>query len=307
VRVLVTGATGFVGTAVAEQLTAVGHDVVAFARNPQVTHGETYVGDLLDRTSLIPAVAGVEAVCHLAALTRVRDSFEQPVAYFQANVTGTLNLLEAMAGETRRTGQAVRLAFASTGAVYGIPACQPISEDETPIPANPYGASKLAAEAAIRYQAQTGTTGSVVLRTFNVAGAAGGRGDHDQTRIIPRALAVAADRAERLDINGDGTAVREFIHVQDLARAYILALGACEPGHHRTYNVGSGIGVSVRDVVHAVRRITGRSINVRWGPPKPEPHVLLADSSRIRADLQWKPEQSDLDTIVFDAWQAMIT
>ena len=169
----------------------------------------------------------------LAALTRVRESFEQPTAYFQTNVTGTLNLLEAMAGETERTGHALRLVFGSTGAVYGVPERQPITEDEVPQPTNPYGASKLAAESVIGYQAATGAIGSVVLRTFNVAGAVAGRGDLDETRIIPKAIAVAAGRAERLNVNGDGSAVREFIHVDDLARAYVAALEACEQGRHR--------------------------------------------------------------------------
>jgi len=305
VRVLVSGAAGFAGTAVVRRLLSSGHQVAALvhATQPARTH-DLRPGDILDAASLREAVTGVDAVCHLAALHQVRESFLDPVAYYQVNVTGTLNLLHAMDIETARAGRPLRLVLASTGAVYGTPARQPITEDEIPAPANPYGASKLAAETAVAYQAGTGKIGSIVLRAFNIAGAVDGRGDGDLSRIIPKALAVAAGHFKQLEVNGDGTAVREYLHVDDFARACVLAIEACEPGAHRTYNVGSGTGTTVRDIITATEKITGRPVPVSWGPPRPEPEILLADSSRIRADLGWQPKRSDLAGIISDAWQA---
>lgn len=305
-RVLVTGAAGFVGTAVVRCLQSSGHQVAALSHVTQPAGiPDLRPGDILDAASLGEAVAGVNAVCHLAALTRVRESFLDPVAYFQVNVTGTLNLLHAMDTETTRAGRPLRMVLASTGAVYGVPERQPITEDEIPAPVNPYGASKLAAEAAVAYQAGTGKIGSTILRAFNIAGAVDGRGDDDLSRIIPKTLAVAAGRFGQLRVNGDGTAVREYLHVADFADACARAIEACEPGTHRVYNVGSGTGTTVRDIIAAAEKTTGRPVAVSWDPPQPEPEVLLADSSRIRADLDWKPSRSGLAEIMSDAWQAM--
>jgi len=304
-RVLVTGATGFVGRAVVRQLAMAGNSVTGFARTSRPCSCELRTGDLLDQAALEHAVKGVDAVCHLAALTLVRESFEEPVRYFRVNVTGTLNLLDAMNAEAHRAGRPLRLVFASTCAVYGTPRRQPITEAQEPAPSSPYGASKLAAENAIGYQAALGTIGAVTLRTFNVAGAADGHGDPDTTRIIPRTLLVAAGLADRLNVNGDGSAVREYTHVGDLAQAYAVALDVAEPTGHRIYNVGSGVGVSVREVIEAAERITGRPVSVHLGPPANEPRELRADSSRIKADLGWQASRSSLDTIVADAWQAL--
>jgi UDP-glucose 4-epimerase len=308
-RVLVTGAAGYVGRAVVHHLSRAGHEVVGMVRTPPVrplprtVHVVT--ARLEDVESLRSALAGVEGVCHLAALTRVRDSFDRPTDYFHVNVTGTLNLLDALAAESGRLDGPARLVLASTGAVYGVPDVQPITEDQAPHPLNPYGASKLAAEQAVGWQAATGALGAVTLRAFNVAGAVGGHADPDDTRIIPKALAVAAGQAPRLEVNGDGSAVRDFVHVGDLASAFVMALAACEPGAHRIYNACGGHGVSVRDVISAVERVTGRVVSVHWGPPKPEPAVLLGDNSAIMADLGWSPRESGLDEIVRDAWQAI--
>ncbi|HEX4657767.1 MAG TPA: NAD-dependent epimerase/dehydratase family protein [Streptosporangiaceae bacterium] len=304
-RVLVTGATGFVGRAVVGQLTMAGHSVIGFARTSRLCQCELRTGDILDQAGLDHAVEGADAVCHLAALTPVRQSFEEPVRYFRVNVTGTLNLLDAMNAEARRSGRRLRLVFASTGAVYGAPETQPITEAQEPAPGNPYGASKLAAEAAIGYQAALGAISAITLRTFNVAGAADGHGDPDTSRIIPKILLVAAGQAGHLNVNGDGSAIREYVHVRDLARAYVVALDAAGPAGHRIYNVGSGVGVSVRELIEAAERITGRPVPVRWGPAASEPRELRADSSRIRTDLGWQPTRSSLNTIVTDAWQAM--
>jgi UDP-glucose 4-epimerase len=304
-RVLVTGATGFIGRAVVRQLTMAGHSVVGFARTSRPCSWELRTGDILDQAALELAVEGVDAVCHLAALTLVRESFEQPVQYFRVNVTGTLNVLDGMNAEAHRSGRPLRLVFASTCAVYGTPGRQPITEAQEPAPGSPYGASKLAAETAIGYQAALGAISAVTLRTFNVAGAVDGHGDPDTTRIIPRALLVAAGQADRLNVNGDGLAIREYTHVGDLAQAYAAALDVADPAGHRVYNVGSGVGVSVREVIEATERITGRSVPVHWGPPASEPRELRADSSRIKTDLGWQPSRSGLDTIVADAWHAL--
>ena len=304
-RVLVTGATGFVGRAVVQELQAAGHSVVGFARRSQPASCPLLTGDILDLASLERAVEGVDAVCHLAALTLVRESFEQPARYFRVNVTGTLNLLDALDKEARRSSRKLRLVFASTCAVYGTPERQPITEAQIPVPGSPYGASKLAAETAIGYQAALGAIGAVTLRTFNVAGASDGHGDPDTSRIIPRALLVAAGQVARLDVNGGGSAIREFTHVCDLACAYAVALDAARPGEQRIYNVGSGVGASVREVIDATERVTGRPVAVSWGPPAREPRELRADSSRIQNDLGWRPTRSGLETIIGDAWQAL--
>jgi UDP-glucose 4-epimerase len=305
VRVLVTGATGFVGRAVVRQLTMTGHSVTGFARTSKPCPCELRTGDILDQAALERAVEGADAVCHLAALTLVRQSFDEPVRYFRVNVTGTLNLLDAMSVEARRSGRRLHLVFASTGAVYGAPETQPITEAQEPAPGNPYGASKLAAEAAIGYQAALGGISAVTLRTFNVAGAVDGHGDPDTSRIIPKTLLVAAGQGDHLNVNGDGSAIREYTHVGDLARAFAAALDAADPGGHRIYNVGSGVGVSVREIIAAAERITGRPVPVRWGPSASEPGELRADISRIRTDLGWQPSRSGLETIVADAWQAL--
>jgi UDP-glucose 4-epimerase len=304
-RVLVTGATGFVGRAVVRQLTMAGHSVVGFARKSMPCSCELRTGDILDLAGLEQVVKGADAVCHLAALTLVRESFEEPVRYFRVNVSGTLNLLDAMNAEAQRCGRPLRLVFASTGAVYGAPERQPITEAQEPAPGNPYGASKLAAETVIGYQVALGAISAVTLRTFNVAGAVDGHGDPDTSRIIPKTLLVAAGQADRLNVNGDGSAIREYTHVCDLARAYAAALDVADPAGHRIYNVGSGVGVSIREVIEITERITGRPVPVRWGPPVREPRELRADSSRINAELGWRPTRSNLETIIADAWQAL--
>jgi UDP-glucose 4-epimerase len=258
--------------------------------------------DIRDRVALRRVVSQVrpEGVCHLAALTRVRDSFEAPLDYYDVNVGGTLNLLASLAGQP-----AVPVVFASTGAVYGF--CEGnISEDQPTRPANPYGASKQAAEDVLRHHAATGAIGVVTLRCFNIAGAVDHIGDPDTTRIIPMAIAVATGQAGVLGINGDGTTVREFTHVADVADAMILGLDAARPGTAATYNIGSGIEVTLVDVVRTVASITGHQLPVEHHPARPEPAVLLADSDRIRRDLGWHPRRSSLDQIIRDAWSAAV-
>lgn len=288
------------GRALLARLGRDAHEVVALVRRPGDSPRavRTEVADVLDATALRRAVARVEpeGVCHLAALTRVRESFAEPSRHFAVNVGGTVALLEAL----RVCGAAApRLVFASTAAVYGPGAPQPISEGARTAPASPYAASKWAAEELLRYEARTGALGAVTLRCFNAAGP----GDTDPTRLIPRALSAAAGEAPSLGVNGDGSAVRDYVHVDDLAAAYALALSAARPGEHRVYNVG-GAAASVREVVAAVEEVSGRPVPVERRAPQDEPAELRADSSRLREELGWAPERSDLLTIVDDAWRA---
>ena len=297
-RVLVTGAAGYIGYAVGRRLVAAGHEVDGLVRrDTALPDGVRPVrGDLLDPDGL--PRGPYDGVCHLAALTRVRESFEQPLPYFAANVQGTVNLLEAVAAD--------RIVLGSTAAVYGAPERQPIPESEAPAPASPYGASKLAAEHAVRWHARTGAAGAVVLRTFNVAGSVDGRTDPDETRLIPKALAVAAGRAPHIELNGEGLAVREYLHVDDLAAAYVRALEAVRPGEDRVYNVGSGAGAAVREVVAAVEQVTGRPVPARRRPARPEAPVLVCDAAAIRAELGWRPERSALPEIIAGSWDALL-
>lgn len=303
-RVLLTGAAGYVGYAVGRRLLTAGHQVSGLVRGtdrvlpPGV---RPIICDLLD-----PAALGAvldepyDAVCHLAALTRVRESFTEPLRFFTANVQGTVNLLEALPPAT------TRIVYGSTAAVYGTPDRQPIPEEQSPDPTSPYGASKLAAEQVVRFHARTGAIGAIVLRTFNVAGAVDGRPDPDETRLIPKALAVAAGTAPRLEINGNGAAVREYLHVDDLAAAHVRALEGCPPpGEQRLYNVGTGDGTSVLEVINAVEEVTGRPVPTVRKPPQPEPPLLVCDARAIRRDLGWRPARSALKEIIADGWAAL--
>jgi UDP-glucose 4-epimerase len=310
-RVLVTGGLGYVGGAVARRLVEAGHQVVILSRQHRLladlsTDVEVWVADLLDQDQLGKLVADREfdGVCHLAGLVRVRESFDHPAEYFQVNVGGTANLLAALARAAEHASQPVRLVFASTAAVYGPTSGEPISEDHQPNPTSPYGASKLAAEQVIGYQAATGSLAAVTLRGFAIAGAVGRHGDTDLSRIIPKALAVASGVMPRVEVNGDGSAVREFTHVADIANAYLLALTAGQPGKHLVFNVGTGHGVTVRECLTMVEAVTGKSLSVIQRPAANEPPALLADIRRIRQTLGWRPEHSSLEEIVTDAWYA---
>lgn len=304
-RVLVTGASGFVGRALVRELSAGGHGVVAMTRArtglfdavPGVTEVQ---GDLLVPASLAEAVKGADAVCHLAALTRIRESFERPAEYDAANAAGTRALLGAVAG----LHGPVPFLHASTAAVYGAPERQPVDEATPPAPSSPYGSSKLAADEAVADAAREGRVGGVSLRMFNVCGAVAGHSDGDLSRAVPKVVAVAAGAFPEFGINGDGSAVRDYVHVKDAARAFSLALEAAVPGKFEVYNVGATVA-SVAEIVEVARRVTGRPIPVRHDPPAREVAVVRADTRRIRRDLGWEPVRSSLEQIVGDAWQAV--
>ncbi|MGH3511168.1 MAG: NAD-dependent epimerase/dehydratase family protein, partial [Pseudonocardiaceae bacterium] len=257
-RVLVTGAAGFVGYAVAALLVEQGHDVTGLTRSGASALPEGVArlkGDLRTPESLPRALAEVDGVCHLAGLTKVRESRTGPLDYWRTNVGATLTILDKLAGA--RTG---RLVLASTCTVYGEHAEQPISETATVAPNSPYATSKLAADHAAADVAATGAIGAISLRAFNVAGALPGHPDRDTTRLIPQLLAVQRGHAPELVVNGDGTAVRDFVHVADMATAFALALHACEPGTWRAYNVGSGHPSTVHDVIATAESVTGRPV-----------------------------------------------
>jgi len=309
VRVLVTGGLGFLGRAVVAELAAHGAEVTALTHSrPDMTvPGATNIryADLRSQTDLAAVVEDVrpDAVCHLAALATVRESFTKPIEYYDVNVIGTINLLRALEG--LQPTSPVKLVFASTNAVYGSGRPGSLSEDDAPNPENPYAASKLAAEQLIRGYARTGRIGAAILRCFNIAGAtADGYGDPDTTRIISAALQAASGEIPHVSVNGDGSAVREFTHVLDVAEAFRLALDATVPGVGEVYNIGTGDGAAMIDVIHAAEKITGQTINVVHKPPAREAHTLIANAMRAREALGWKPDRSALDRIISDAWAA---
>jgi UDP-glucose 4-epimerase len=312
-RLLVTGGAGYIGSVVSAHLRAAGHDVVVLdnlskGHADAVPDGERLeVVDLLDSAALNAVVAtGFDAVLHFAARSLVAESVEQPVEYFRTNVGGTLNLLDAMRGAGVR-----RIVFSSTAAVYGAPAETPIREDAPAAPTNPYGASKLAMDQVIAAEASAAGLGAVSLRYFNVAGASGSLGErHDpETHLIPLVLDAAAGRRVSVKVFGtdyatpDGTAIRDYIHVDDLARAHLLALDATAAGGHRVFNLGNGSGYSVREVIDIARAVTGVDIAVEeTGRRAGDPPVLVASSERIRTELGWVPEKPSLEDMIGDAW-----
>lgn len=300
-RVLVTGGCGFLGHAVVRRLLDDGQQPVVMSSrvDAQPTAGARLViADIRNQRQVEAAVeaARADAVCHLAALAQVRDSFERPLDYFEVNVSGMVNLLRALDG--------IPVVFASTGAVYG-PCEGRISESRVPAPTNAYGASKLAAEGALAYQTKTGRIGATTLRCFNMSGAVDGVGDGDLSRVIPKSLAVAAGAAPCLQMNGDGTALREFSHVADIAAALVKAIDTTRLGESRLYNVGSGIECSIAEVVRTVREVTGKDVPVEHLPPQPEPQILSADSSVLRKELGWQPSYTTLRELITDAWAAV--
>ena len=313
-RLLVVGGAGYIGSVVASQLLDAGHavtvaDNLCRGHREQVPDDAEFADvDLLDADAVLALFERGEfdAVMHFAALSLVGESVAEPARYFRANVAGTLNLLDAM----RFTGVR-RLVFSSTAACYGEPESVPITEDAPTRPTNPYGASKLAVDHAIRFECDATGLGAVSLRYFNVAGASGRFGErHDpETHLIPLVLQAAAGLRESVSVFGtdyptpDGTAIRDYIHVEDLARAHLLALDAAASPGHRVYNLGNGEGFSVREVLEAARSVTGRDIPSVDGPRRAgDPAVLVASSTRIRSELGWEPQKADLKTMVADAW-----
>jgi len=319
-KLLVTGGAGYIGSVVAAMALREGHQVAVLddlstGHADAVPAGASFTEGTVRETA--PALLGgadrPDAVLHFAAKALVGESMANPSLYWGQNLGGTLALLDAM-----RAAGVRAIVFSSTAAVYGEPERTPIEETAPARPASPYGASKMAADTALAEHARMHGIGAVSLRYFNVAGAASGPDGRrlgerhtPETHLIPSILAaaLAGGEGEGVRLFGDdyptpdGTCVRDYIHVTDLARAHMLALGACTPGQHRVYNLGSGAGFSNLEVLHACREVAGREIRSRIAPRRPgDPAVLVASSDRIHAELGWRAERS-LTAMVGDAWQ----
>ncbi len=318
-RVLVTGGAGYIGGVVAAQLAAAGHEVTVlddlstgFA--DAVPPGATFVKGTLRDCAAEVLSDGIDAVLHFAAKSLVGESVADPAKYWSNNLGGTISLLEAMREIGVRT-----IVFSSTAAVYGEPERTPILETDPTRPTSPYGASKVAVDTTLSEFARLHGFGAVSLRYFNVAGAHQVPGDkqdgkwlgerhNPETHLIPNVLA-AATGGRPVQIFGDdyptpdGTCVRDYIHVTDLADAHLRALAATRPGQHRIYNLGNGAGFSVREVIEVCREVTGIDIGAEVGPRRAgDPAVLVASSARIQSELGWRAER-DLRAMAADAWR----
>jgi UDP-glucose 4-epimerase len=313
-KILVTGGAGYIGGTVALRLLAAGHNVLIYDnfshghRDLVPTGTQLIEGDLADRERLTRIFRDehVDGVMHFAALIEAGESMKQPEIYFRNNTASTLSLLEAMLASG-----VGRLVFSSTAAVYGEPRSTPIEEDAVLAPTNAYGESKLLVEHMLTWLNRIHGLRYASLRYFNVAGAVEGRGEaHEpESHLIPLILDVALGRRKSIKIFGqdystpDGTCIRDYVHVGDLADAHILALDALGTRSRLIYNIGNGHGFSVREVVESVRRVTGHPIPVLEEPRRPgDPAVLVASSKRIMDELGWKPRFSALDDIVRSAW-----
>jgi UDP-glucose 4-epimerase len=311
-RVLVAGGAGYIGSVVTAALLAGGHEVTVLddlstGHADAVPAGATLAEVSLHDSAAVLADVRPEAVLHFAAKSLVGVSQQQPEDYWHTNVGGSLALLEAM-----RAADCRRIVFSSTAATYGEPDAVPIREDAPTRPTNTYGASKLAVDHMLTSYAVAHGFAAVSLRYFNVAGAHGRFGERHavETHLIPIVLQVAAGKREAVQMYGDdwptadGTCVRDYIHVDDLAAAHLLAVAHATAGRHAVYNLGSGTGFSVREVIEACRTVTGHPIPAVTAPRRDgDPAVLIASSEAATAELGWHPERTELTTIVGDAWR----
>ena len=313
-NVLVTGGAGYIGSVICDQLLAEGHRVVVIDnlskghRDALAAEVTLVEADLLDAAVVSETLKRhqVEAVIHMAASSLVGESMSQPAKYYRNNLWATLGLLEAMAASAISN-----VVFSSTAAVYGNPEKQPIEEHDPTVPTNPYGETKLAVERALHWYSVAHRLHYVALRYFNAAGATDSRGERHspETHLIPLVL-DAAENGSSVAVFGDdypthdGTCVRDYIHVSDLARAHVMALrSSIEKRTSATFNLGCGQGYSVREVIEAAQRVTGRSIKVEAQPRRAgDPAVLVASSTKIRETLGWIPKFELLDDIVGSAW-----
>ncbi len=316
-KILVTGGAGYIGSHVVKALGEDGHDILVYdnlstGHDWAVLYGNLIEGDLADKTSLDAAMKELkpDAVMHFAASIQVEESVREPLKYYRNNTVNTLNLIETLLENKTRY-----FIFSSTASVYGIPEKIPVSEDSPLDPINPYGSSKTAVEGMLRDVARARDFHYVSLRYFNVAGADPqgriGQAYKESTHLITRALKTAKGEFDKLLIFGtdyptpDGTCIRDYIHVDDLARAHILALGYLQ-GHSqsRIFNCGYGHGYSVREVVKTAKTVTGIDFPVEEVDRRPgDPPALVADSSRLKKELGWKPQYDDLTYIIKTAWE----
>jgi len=313
-NILVTGGAGYIGSIVVEQLIKAGESVVVFdnlyqghkhAVHPQAAFIQ---GDLSNRAEIdaVFKAHAIDAIMHFASHTLVGESMEQPFLYLGENVTNALNLLQAATAHNTR-----KFILSSTANLFDDPEKIPIAATERIVPGSPYGESKYIIERYLRWMDKIYGMRYTALRYFNAAGASEERGEdhHPELHLIPIVLEVARGMRDKLTIFGndyntpDGTCVRDYIHVLDLAQAHILALRNLDRGS-RTYNLGNGKGYSIMEVVETARQITGHPIPVEIGPRRPgDPDILIADSEQIRQDLGWQPQYPELRDIVQSAWK----
>lgn len=314
-NILVTGGAGYIGSITATSLLAAGHRVVVLddlstGHRAAVPAGASFVqADIADDVAVLRAIEehSVDAVMHFAAASLVGESMSDPLRYYRNNVSGSIALLEVMlkAGVDR-------FVLSSTAALFGTPDAVPIPETAAIRPESVYGETKYATERLLGWLAQTKGLGFVALRYFNAAGASDEQGeDHDpETHLVPLVLQVAAGRRRHVEVFGsdyptaDGSAVRDYVHVLDLAAAHVLAVEAIVPGAALAFNLGSGAGYSVRQVIDTCRSVTGIDIpEVASARRAGDPPVLIADSSKARRELGWQPRHEDLEAIIGSAWR----
>jgi UDP-glucose 4-epimerase len=311
-KLLITGGAGYIGSVTTRMLLEVGHEVIVL---DNLSHGHQDAipdgvrlieGDVARLGELLSVDDGVEAVIHLAALIAAGESMQKPGLYWQNNTFQTFQMLESM-----RILGIRKLIFASTAAVYGNPVNIPITEDDPRNPTNTYGITKLAMDMAITSETWAHDLAAISVRFFNVAGAYKDAGERHpiETHLIPLALQAAAGRRPGISLFGndydtkDGTCVRDYIHVADLARAMILALDNLEPGKHSIYNLGNGNGFTNLEVLESVKRVTGKDFPIhKESRREGDPAVLIASSESATQDLGWIPKHPNLDDIIADAW-----
>jgi UDP-glucose 4-epimerase len=313
--ILVTGGAGYIGSVVVEQLAEAGESVIVYDNlyqgHKDAVHPDAklIVGDLADASMLAKTFTEhqIDAIMHFASYTLVGESVAHPFMYLGDNITNGLNLLRAATKASVK-----RFILSSTANLFDDPEQMPISEKERIVPGSPYGESKFILERMLHWLDKTKGLKYAALRYFNAAGASPVRGeDHDpETHIIPLVLDVALGKREKFTIFGndyptpDGTCIRDYIHVLDLAQAHILALRSLQGNSSKTYNLGNGQGYSILEVIELARKITGHPIPTEFGARRPgDPAILIASSDTIRQELGWQPNHSDLETIIGDAWR----
>lgn len=315
-KVLVAGGAGYIGSNMTAILAESGYEPVVFdnlskGHRQAVKNAKLIEGDLADYGLLLKTLKEnkIEAVMHFAALIEVGESVQQPLRYYQNNVSNTQNLLSAM-----EQAGVDKFVFSSSAAVYGMPKEIPITENCPAVPINPYGETKLAVEKMCHYQSKTGKLRYAALRYFNAAGA-GRQGtlgeDHKpESHLIPLITQAAMGKRDSIQIYGtdydtsDGTCIRDYIHIEDLCRAHLLALAKLEKNNELVYNLGNGKGYSVKEVIDTVKKVSGRDFKVVLGPRRQgDPAVLTADATKAKKELGWEPQFAKLDTIVETAWK----
>jgi UDP-glucose 4-epimerase len=311
-RILVSGGAGYIGSITADYLLRHGHavrilDDLSTGHREALPAGAEFVeARVQDRPKLDEALHDIDAVIHFASLSLVGESIAQPERYHRENVGAATALIEAM-----RDAQVNRMVFSSSAAVYGDVDVDVIDESQPLAPINPYGETKQLVEAALRAECDAGWLGAICLRYFNACGAVGSRGeDHDpETHLIPRLLAAMRGEAEFMIYGDDyatpdGTAIRDYVHVEDLARAHALSIEAIARGRAESINLGTGDGNSVREIVEAASLVTGRDFHAAIGPRRAGDPARLVASNRLAAErLDWKPEASSPERILGDAWR----